>query len=238
VQGLKRETVKGLGAGETRVVKLPLGELRSGPIYRMGAPYYAVEMEFKRGGELDRAYVTTHVPAAASSANEPVCLRDAAQMAGPFDDEKAFLGKLEGMSVAGAAMDNFGEAANLQWFTASPQDRERYGVERLTLYHDTKAWKAALGGYSLKPRNFLAAMDFTLSDAASITLTSGIKPSHIFLNGKELKGSQLRGAAGANRCILVLPTKDDRGSFAAYPAFLRLEPASGKLSYTLVPAKP
>ena len=222
-----------LAAGESKTIDQLLGDATAENFYTEGRPYYVAEIGFRRGNDIGRLYATTRLPAAAAS---EVGIRDAAQMLGPWPNDGVKLESLADQSKPDAALAAVGDTANLQWFAANADDRVKYGPDRLTLYRHDKAWLDIAKKVDNKPQNYLVAADFTLSEPATIKITSAAKVQGMLINGA-LANGEVQGVAGKNRVILSLLTSDARATWCVFPLYLKLTPSAGTLQFTATPAK-
>ena len=237
VNGIEHVAVPAVAPGEKRVVKLALGAQREESVLRDGRAYLVGEYDFRRGQDSCRIYATTRLPAAT---RQPVGLRDAARMVGPFAEKDIAPDTLVEASKPGAKLADPGTTADRRWFSSSVEDRLRFSAERAVVYQKDKAWKTAAGLFDNKPQCYLVAVDFTLDQDTSLQLTSEAKPLAVLLNGHVVTpGNKIEGAVkGNNRLVMMLWISDGRAVWCAFPLFVRIQPTAGNLQYTLVPPQP
>lgn len=219
--------VDSLGASESIEVTYPLGENRPEDFLSEGEPYFAVECDIPHGGRLDRVWATTRLAASGS----PLKVGDTGQMLGPLPASDPTPLSVADLSKPDTPIVDLGDDPWMKWFTANQADRRRYTGDRVMLYQDDKGWNKRMSSTVNQPRDFLVAINFDLSEASDLQLDSELQVTEVFLNGDTPDPQSLRGKAGVNRMILRLHTKDDRSGFKPYPAFLKLIPRQGTLTY-------
>ncbi|HEX6962155.1 MAG TPA: polysaccharide deacetylase family protein [Lacipirellula sp.] len=229
--GAKRVSLEDLSGGARQEV-FDLDGRSSDPIFNDGPLYFVVQLDFRRGGERGRLFVTTTQPQPSSPR---ACVRDAAKMMGPIDLTDADLDRLREQSRPGTALTDAGDTPNARWFRASVGDRAQFLGERLTLFRDDTAWLEATKPFNRRAHAFVACLDFRLDVAGPATLASETPIAHLFLNGEPVSADQPLDAAraGDNRLVVVFDIPASRIYWKPMPAWFELRADTSELTYLL-----
>jgi peptidoglycan/xylan/chitin deacetylase (PgdA/CDA1 family) len=213
--GVFNRQIDMLGAGETLQLDIPAGELASDDTLRDGSLFAAAQVDFMAKGVEGRLYSVYQGdvdPAPVS------CIRDASVVAGPLEIEMVNEEALLPFSQLGAELLPVNETALGQWRAADPKLSQDFVRDRFVTYTTDRAWRRASAKYKRQPSYVLVAVEFSMDEAAPLTIDSDrpvvfalIDGAAMTLVGKKTTATPLD--AGAHRIILCLDT-EKRMSFS------------------------